>query len=113
MKRHRRRFASTASLTAARTMQPPGHPPPLGASLPTSNRSMRQMMALVKRVRRADGRFADGITEGVGQGMQGPPAGAVAADDVTDLEWLQALDRVRDHLLHDAAQVQPTHQGVD
>ncbi len=67
----------------------------------------------VERVGGADGGLADPIAILVGQRMQRPPAGAVAGDDVGDVEGLQRLDRLRDEMLHDAAQVQAAHHRMD
>src|SRR5215472_15450802 len=45
--------------------------------------------------------------------MQGAPASAVAADDVADVEGLQAFDRLGDEALHDAAQMQASHHRMN
>ena len=69
--------------------------------------------AAVEQVAGADRRLADPLAVGGGEGVQCPPAGAVAGDDVLDIEGSQRLDRLRDDMLHDAAQMQTAHHRVD
>ena len=52
-----------------------------------------------------DSRLTDGVTKGIGKGVQRPPTRTVTGDDVFDSKWPQSIHRVRNDPLHDAAQM--------
>src|SRR6516164_10954022 len=70
-------------------------------------------MRAVESVGRADRGLADGIAKGVGQRMQGAPAGAMPGDDVFDLERAQSFNGLRNDGFHHTAEMQSPHDTVD
>src|SRR5262245_28575621 len=71
------------------------------------------LVAQLKRVARAYRRLADRVAECVRQGVERPPPGTMARDDVLDPEWPQSIHGGRDDALHDAAEMQPAHHTVE
>src|SRR5579885_947785 len=74
---------------------------------------LRRGAAGIEGVGRAYGGLAHRIAERLGERVEGAPAGAMPRDDMPDVEGSQPFDRLRDDALHDAAEMQAAHDGMD